>query len=321
MMDIEFARRVRALRSGCRMVVLGLALTSLGGCLFLTPDDENAGLRIEMIARSERDAPLAKRAVDPAVVLASDGLIGRGTLARTSPGVTEVETTQFPLTVGPLVDGEREVTGILDFDLGPVGSTYSLQAELLFLGTEITAAGDRLDPAGNWQGEIGFDAGDLQVQVEQLTLVATATPNVYNGTIRLTHPSLDTQEIPSVSLSGVVFDPATGSISLSYLAPELVQWDESTEEFEVIQVSFDGSFAPTVAFVRNPNEGDAIDLVPGGGVIEVELVPVPGGIVIGRRIVGTLQVAVHENNGSGGPGALILGESGAVAVSRVVPVR
>lgn len=316
MLDSEFMRTVR---SGAARTLVGLALLGTSGCLFLSPDDESAGVRIEMIARAEREGVLAKAAVDPIEVLASDELTGRAILSRTAPNSDAVESIEFPLTVGPLVAGERTVTGVVDFNLGPVGSTYALQAELLYLGVEQAGTPDALNPAGSWQGEIGFDAGDLNVQVESMSLLPTGTPNTFSGFIRLTHPSLDNQEIPSVALSGVVFDPATGSIDMSYLAPELVQWDESTAELEVIRVRFDGQFAPTVAFVRDPQESLEVDLTPGGGVIEVELVPVPGGIVIGRRIVGTLQVSVHENDGSGQPGAVILAEEGSVVVTRPAP--
>ena len=318
MFDIEFKRTVHTVTSRIGFAAIGLLLLTTSGCLFLSPDDESAGLRIEMIARAEPSGALARAVVDPVDVLATEGLIGRATLSRTAPDASSVETVRFPLVIGPLVNGEREVTGVLDFNLGPVGSTYALQAELLYLGLELAGTDDELDPAGDWQGEIGFEAGNLQVQVESLTLVATATPNVFNGSIRLTHPSLDTEQIPSVTLSGVVFDPTTGSIQMSYLAPELVQWDVSSDAFEVIQVSFDGAFAPVVAFERDPAGTLAVDLTPGSGVIEVELVPNPAGIVVGQRIVGTLQVTVHENDGDDGPGAVILGESGAVAVTRIV---
>jgi hypothetical protein len=317
MLDITI-ERIRCSAPLLRSVAVLSLLLGSSGCLFLSPDDPEAGLRIEMIARVDDSGALGRAAVDPAVVLASEGLTARAQLFRTAPeSETVVPVTSVPLLVGPLVDGERTVSGLLEFNAGPVGSTYRLVAELLYLGLDAPAP-DTLNPAGDWFGEIAFEAGSLNVQVPSLTFTPAATANTFTGQIRLTHPSLNAQQIPTVNLTGVVFEPATGRVTMSYVAPELVQWDESTEELEVIEVRFEGRFAPVVAFSGE----QAFDLAPVSEVVTLELTSAEHEpIEIGQRIDGSLRVSVHENDGTNGPGATILSESGSVSIFRVQPSR
>ena len=304
-------------RASLALLLLALGVPSLlGGCLFLEPDRDTAGLRVEMIARAHPEEGLARAVVDPADVLASDELSAQARLFRTAPDAEGVELVRIvPLELGPFdpTDSSRRVSGTLDFDLGPVGSTYRLEAVILYLGTDLVGTPDELDPVGTWSGDISFDAGDLNVAIRELVLAATADPDRYDGTIRLFHPSLSS-DLPAVPFSDLVYDPSDGSMEMQYTAPELVEWDETNDSLEVIRVRFRAAYVPEVAF-----EGD-VPVDPQGPetTIELELAPLTP-FEPGRRIAGELQVGVFENAGTNTApvaGALLLEETGEVSLRR-----
>ncbi len=275
-------------RRVCVLLLL-LAVTASSGCLFLSPDDDDAGLQLYMVARAPQTLERAD-CFTPEQILSDDrpgALIGVAQIFRRHPTEQRAEklVRTVPLSVGPLeTDGTRALNGIADFDLGKSGSRYRLHARLDFQPE------GSVDLLGSWGGRMAFEFGGITVEDVQLNL-GQRSGNSYSGAITARLSTSDDLPRP-VAFDDFVVDLSSGELSFSYRVNEFVDFDESEPGLDVIVATFRGRIRSTVAFDNDLDLGELS--AANGGRRELELLPTdPQCIEVGSQIDGALTLSLH----------------------------
>jgi hypothetical protein len=138
------------------------------------------------------------------------------------------------------------MTGALDVPLGPAGASWSIEVELLYDGP----VGH--DPLGGYVGEIRLDSG-LKLDAG-LAIDSNLGSGVYAGSVGVTFGNL----VGGASVNPILYDPDANVMEFGYVS-DPIAWNDDPQDMRVIEVAFEGSFAPAVIFHK---EAALPDLVP-----------------------------------------------------------
>lgn len=230
-----------------KTLLAAATLLSLAGCLLLSPDETPrrvVDLRFVADADGLGKAPCA----DPAALLATEDLAARVRVTRRVGQGPATVLVEKALTVGPLQNGSREITGQIAVPADPAAEVF-LDVEVLYTGAQ------GREPGGDWRGSVAFSSGPI-VTVESFNVVDQG--QTLSGSVDVEFAGNDAEPVDFANLD---FDAAANEISASYTVQN-VDWDDSGVLRDII-AEMDLAFEPTVIFRTAPGDRPLADLVAG----------------------------------------------------------
>lgn len=286
-----------------------LALTASAGCFLLSPDQrEPTTLRLDIRTRSD-DGTVAKAPCgDPQALMRGpvEDLRASATVLRnrapedTTPVLDLV--ARADLRIGALSEsGERQLTGLLEFDTGPADAEFLLDVELTYTGPQ------GRDPLGEYAGSLVVLSG-VVVHVDHLRIDQDLGGGAYAGEVRVSFgDDAHVQQLGPPETPPIRFDPEANRLTLEY-GVEGVDWNG---ELRTVIVEMEASFAPTTIYRRERMLLPA--LVAGAPTVEVplELSPVlsgtgGAGVLLAADLVGEVRARFEDGRPPSETGRLFL---------------